>query len=78
MDWNQYLNNLSTNPMFNMGMGMLQASGPSMQPVGFGQSLASGMQTMQQAKHQQQAQALYQAEMDRMQAKTKQEQEAAA
>lgn len=78
MDWNQYLNNLSTNPMFNMGMGMLQASGPSMQPVGFGQSLASGMQTMQQARHQQQLAQMYQAQMQRMEEKTKQEQQAAA
>lgn len=78
MDWNQFLNNMSTNPMAQMGLGMMQASGPSMQPVGFGQSIASGMQTMAQAKHQQQLAEMYQAQMQRMQEKTKQEQEAAA
>lgn len=69
---------MSANPMAQMGMGMLAASGPSMQPVSFGQALSSGMQTMGQMKRQQQLAQMYQAEMDRMQAKTKQEQADAA
>lgn len=78
MDWNQFLNNAATSPMVNMGLGMMQAAGPSMQPVGFGQALSSGMQTMGQMKRQQMLAQMYQAEMDRMKAKTQQEQEKGA
>jgi hypothetical protein len=43
---------LLSNPLFNIGTGLLAASGPSSQPVGFGQALASGMQfaTQRQAE----------------------------
>ncbi|HEX7129134.1 MAG TPA: hypothetical protein VF217_03580 [Rhodanobacteraceae bacterium] len=50
MDFNTYFQNLSANPMFNMGMGMMAASGPSPYPVSGGQALAQGMQYAQQAQ----------------------------
>lgn len=40
------------NPMLALGIGLLQAGGPSRQPVGFGQALANGMQMMQQTQQQ--------------------------
>jgi hypothetical protein len=51
-DTNSKLQGLLSNPLFNLGTGLLAASGPSREPVGFGQALASGMQfaTQRQAE----------------------------
>lgn len=47
-----HITGLLSDPLFNLGTGLLASSGPSMQPVGFGQALASGMQfaTQRQAE----------------------------
>lgn len=47
-----HLQGLLSNPVFNLGTGLLAASGPSTTPVGFGQALAGGMQfaTQRQAE----------------------------
>lgn len=51
-DLNTQLQGLLSNPVFNIGTGLLAASGPSATPVGFGQALASGIQygTQRQAE----------------------------
>ena len=43
------LQGLQSNPLFTMGMGLMQASGPSLTPHSFGQDLAGGMNYSQQA-----------------------------
>lgn len=47
-----HITGLLADPLFNLGTGLLASSGPSMQPVGFGQALAGGMQfaTQRQAE----------------------------
>lgn len=61
MDWSNIgtqLGTLSSNPIFNMGLGMMSAAGPSLTPHSFGQDLAQGsmyaMQAQQQAQRAQQ------------------------
>jgi len=51
-NFGNHLQGLLSNPMFNIGTGLLAASGPSATPVGFGQALASGIQygTQRQAE----------------------------
>lgn len=44
------ISNLQFDPMFNMGTGLMAASGPSLMPHSFGQDLAKGMQSSQQAR----------------------------
>ena len=50
MDYNDALNSLSYNPLFNLGMGLMASSGPSLTPHSFGQDLAAGTQYMQTAQ----------------------------
>lgn len=50
---NEKLAGLLGNPMLNIGTGLLAASGPSMQPKGFGQVLGEGMQFASQRQAQQ-------------------------
>lgn len=44
------INSLQFDPTFNMGLGLMAASGPSLVPHSFGQDLARGIQTSQQAR----------------------------
>lgn len=44
------INALMGNPLFQVGLGLLQAGGPQRQPVGWGQGLAQGLQNWQQAQ----------------------------
>ena len=45
----QSLSGLTSDPLFNFGMGMMQASGPSYMPHNLGQSIAAGAAYSQQA-----------------------------
>lgn len=47
---NGLLSNVMGNPMFNMGVGLLSASGPSTTPVSTGQALGQGVQFAQNAQ----------------------------
>ena len=49
-DLGNTLSGLSIDPAFNMGMGIMAASGPSLMPHSLGQSLASGTQYAQAAR----------------------------
>lgn len=49
-DLSSTLSNLQYNPTFNMGLGIMAASGPSLMPHSLGQSLASGIQSAQAAR----------------------------
>lgn len=44
------INSLQFDPTFNMGLGLMAASGPSLTPHSFGQDFARGIQTAQQAR----------------------------
>lgn len=44
------INGLQFDPTFNMGLGLMAASGPSLTPHSFGQDFARGIQTAQQAR----------------------------
>lgn len=44
------IGDLQFDPTFNMGLGLMAASGPSLVPHSFGQDLARGMQASQQAR----------------------------
>jgi hypothetical protein len=58
-DLSAALQNLSSNPLFQMGVGTMAASGPSPVPVGLGQALGGGMNYAQQlAMKQSQAQMM--------------------
>jgi hypothetical protein len=46
----QSLSGLTSDPLFNFGMGMMQASGPSYMPHSLGQSIAAGAAYSQQAQ----------------------------
>ena len=48
-----FIDGLLGNPLFNFGTGLLAASGPSLQPVGFGQALAQAGQYTSQRQQQQ-------------------------
>lgn len=78
-DFNQNLQGLLSNPMFNIGAGLLASSGPSLQPVGFGQALVGGLNyaNQRQAEQMQLQQARQQIEMQQAQAEqAKQRQQA--
>jgi hypothetical protein len=49
-DLSSAISNLQFNPTFNMGMGLMAASGPSLMPHSFGQDLAKGVSMSQQAR----------------------------
>lgn len=46
------LTNMTSDPLFSFGIGMLGAGGPSATPVGFGQALGQGMRAVQGASEQ--------------------------
>ena len=76
----KFTSGLLGDPFFNMGMGLLSSSGPSLDPgqVGIGRGMALGMQNMsraQQAAMQQQAMRLQQEKFKREGAKYQQQQE---
>jgi hypothetical protein len=80
-DFNQKLQGLLSNPLFNLGTGLLAASGPSTQPVGFGQALVGGMNyaNQRQAEQMQLQQARNQLEMQQeAQAQARRQQDALA
>jgi hypothetical protein len=49
-DLSSALGNLQFNPTFNLGLGLMSASGPSLMPHSFGQDLAKGVSMSQQAR----------------------------
>lgn len=46
------LGTLPSNPLFQMGVGLMAAGGPSAVPVGLGQALMQGMNAMRQSSNQ--------------------------
>ncbi|MEQ8193721.1 MAG: hypothetical protein RIB59_04450, partial [Rhodospirillales bacterium] len=55
---------LISNPLFNFGIGVLAASGPSTKPVSFGQGLLGGLQAAQGAQRQKVANQLVRARLE--------------
>lgn len=63
------LGNAGTNPLLNMGIGLLSAGGYSTMPISTGQGIAAGFQNMQQAGLLSQRQALEQQKIEILKAK---------
>lgn len=73
----QFGQGLASDPFFNIGMGLLSAAGPSLNPgdVGIGQGLSRGMQSLARGQQGAQAAQLQQMQMQMAQAKLKREED---